>query len=104
MLSRQEKKALKDKIVAMVLLDDEDRAAWMLASMQKRPYTGVNVAAVIPFDDGELFTAVGFSKAHWPDKWDPDYGLELAIKKAAADIVRQWDEYLDSKLEGVIDD
>jgi len=39
-----------------------------------------------------------------PDKWDPDYGLELAVKKAAADIMRQWDEYLNSELEGVIDD
>ena len=28
--------------------------------------------------------AFGFSKVNWPDPFDPDYGVELALAKAAA--------------------
>jgi len=106
MLSRQEKRELKAKIVAMALSGDKCQWAWATTSLQKRPYTGTKVYARLPSrgEEGRLYSAIGFSKVCYPDKWDPDYGIELAIKKAAADIVRQWDEYLDSKLEGVIDD
>jgi len=100
MLSGQEKKELKGRIVKMVLSSDESRPAspaWMVTSIQKRPYTGVNIAANLPLDDhnGYVFTAAGFSKVCYPDKWDANYGLELAIRKAAADIVRQWDAFRD---------
>ena len=32
--------------------------------------------------------AIGFSKVNWPDEFDPDYGIELAMAKAAAKLVK----------------
>ncbi len=31
---------------------------------------------------------MGVAKIHWPDQWDMRAGLELALRKAAANIVR----------------
>jgi len=37
----------------------------------------------------ELFMGIGFSKAHWPDKWDSDHGIDMVRRKAVAHVVRQ---------------
>ncbi len=86
------------------------RAVW-----QKRPWTMVNVR--VDFR-GEVWEDFAFAKANWPDDWDSDYGVELATKKAIADIARSivaqafregdigggwWSSYLASKgIEDVI--
>lgn len=54
--------------------------------LQKRPYTAVQIAY---FFLDHCYWAVGFSKINWTDKWDEQYGLEMAVKKAAHDIARQ---------------
>jgi hypothetical protein len=55
---------------------------------QKRPNTFVEVRCVWEETFHEYFD-FGFSKCKWPDKWDPDYGVEMARRKAAADIARR---------------
>ena len=47
---------------------------------QKQPWTGAR--AIV---DGK--TGFGFSKVMHPDKWDADFGEELAVHKAIADAV-----------------
>jgi len=100
MLNRKEKKELRERIVEMALSDDESRPAWVTTWIQKKPYTAAAIAATLPLDsdDGHVFTAAGFSKVCYPDKWNARYGVELAVKRAAADIVRQWDAFLDLEL------
>lgn len=55
---------------------------------QKRPSTFVYVVCEWP-EREEALEDFHFSKCRWPDKWDPDYGVEMARKKAAADIARR---------------
>lgn len=55
---------------------------------QKCPYTCVEVRCVWE-GGGHEFYEYGFSKCRWPDVWDAAYGVELARKKAAADIARK---------------
>ena len=50
---------------------------------QNRPYTAVKLTTKY---DGLEYTEVGFAKAHWPDKWDADFGIELATRKVIASI------------------
>ena len=56
--------------------------------VQKRPNTFVQVRCAWEEASHEYYD-YGFAKCMWPDKWDPDYGVELARKKAAADIARR---------------
>jgi len=103
MLSRAEKIEWKQKIIAEVLSGGaaHEGWAWLIDLLQKRPYTGVRIRVrCLPMYGRDaydaVFTGIGFSKAHWPDPWDASYGFELAIAKAAADVVRQWDRALDA--------
>ena len=53
---------------------------------QKRPYTYVRVE--IAYSDNEICEEIAFTKASYPDRWNADYGVELAIDKALADFAR----------------
>ena len=50
----------------------------------KRP----NVAVSLWKIDEEEIQAYGFSKVNWPDCWELDRGIEIALAKAAAQMVR----------------
>jgi len=51
---------------------------------QKRPYTAVRITTIGL--DGREYTDAGFAKVNYPDRWDADYGIELATRKAIAAI------------------
>lgn len=47
---------------------------------QKRPYTAVKVIVRMP--GYPMMTEYGFTKVCWPDTWDAERGIELAVRKA----------------------
>ena len=53
---------------------------------QDRPWTFVRI--VLDINDLSL-ESVGFSKAHYPDKWDAQYGWKLALKKAVYKLAKE---------------
>lgn len=69
---------------------------------QDRPYTAVKVVVYIeipddPYDmDGVIgyatADAIGFCKVCWPDKWDAEYGIDLAKRKALVKIAKALQE------------
>ena len=50
---------------------------------QDCPYTAIKITAVWM---AEEFLAYGFTKVCWPDKWNAEYGEQLARDKALAKI------------------
>lgn len=53
---------------------------------QECPNTSVKI---IVEHDGVRYERVGFSKVRWPDVWDDEYGIELAVEKAAFAIAKR---------------
>ena len=95
-LSKEERKELVREIARIALSDEQFKPALIVTMLQRSPYTGVLVLASLPLDATDddavkTVSAVGFSKVSWPDKWDAEHGRELAVKRAAAEIVRKWD-------------
>jgi len=60
--------------------------AKVLHQAQLRPSTFIHL--VYMHTNGH-YEGVGFAKIHGSDKWDSQYGYDLARKKAVAHIVRQ---------------
>lgn len=58
---------------------------------QKRPYTAVNVMTNI---GGTIYEETAFAKCRWPDKWDPEAGVDLARRKVSAALARKVIEYV----------
>ncbi len=54
--------------------------------LQDRPYTAVKITAVFEHEEHE---AIGFTKVNWPDKWNAEYGIDMAIDKATAKITKR---------------
>ena len=54
---------------------------------QSKPYTAVKVKVWYK-GCSDTHEAVGFAKVCWPDKWDADYGVTLAVAKALAQIAK----------------
>jgi hypothetical protein len=54
---------------------------------QRCPYTCVLVH--IGRGRGNVGSSFGFSKCKWPDVFDAQYGIDLAVKKAIAYIVKE---------------
>jgi len=50
---------------------------------QRRPNTMAEI-----YVNGTDLTFVGFAKVNWPDKWDAQYGKQLALRKAVAEMVQ----------------
>jgi len=49
-----------------------------------------NVAVrMVLYPHNAVIEGRGFAKVSYPDKWDADFGVALAAKKAAAQIVRE---------------
>lgn len=62
--------------------------------IQEQPYTVVRMTFIC---NDKLFIEVGFSKVKWSDKWDAEYGVNMACGKAAAKIAKKLiesDDYL----------
>jgi hypothetical protein len=57
--------------------------------LQQRPYTAVEIAFIMRVPPYKTIVSTGFTKVCYPDRWDPEYGKELAVKKAAAQIARE---------------
>lgn len=55
-------------------------------TIQEKPYTAIEM---IFEHSHEVFVAKGFSKVKWPDKWDDEFGFDLACLKAASKIVKE---------------
>ncbi len=53
----------------------------------RRPYTYAKILYVPR--GGTTIYGHGFSKVCWPDRWDRGRGYEIAVAKAARDIVSQ---------------
>ena len=34
------------------------------------------------------YSAYGFAKVQWPDRWDADYGVKMAVRKAIGKVIR----------------
>ena len=45
-------------------------------------------AEVVVRHDGTTHRALGFAKVQWPDRWDSDYGIKMAVRKQIARIAR----------------
>ena len=57
---------------------------------QKKPYTAVKVWACYGKGNSVVrYVEIAFTKVCWPDKWNAEYGVELATCKAIADISRR---------------
>ena len=54
---------------------------------QSKPYTAVKVKVWYK-GCSDTHEAIGFAKVCWPDKWDADYGVTLAVAKALAQIAK----------------
>ena len=54
--------------------------------IQKCPYTAVEVEFMFK---GVAYSEPGFSKVSWPDQWDEDYGLDLAVERAAFAVAKR---------------
>lgn len=67
--------------------------------LQYRPYTCVKMDINLL---GIVHTGVGFTKVCWPDKWDEQYGLDLATRKAASVIVRKITKNKSANLKSLI--
>jgi hypothetical protein len=83
MTNRELKSGLKSTVLANIS---------RIEKWQKKPFTGAMVEAYIPSDSPlgfTVYTGLGFSKVRWPDRWDADYGYQMAFDKAVMDIVRQ---------------
>lgn len=57
-----------------------------LVILTRKPNACVQVSAKL---DGKRYTGVGFAKVRWPDKWNVDYGINLAKEKAIMHVVKQ---------------
>jgi len=57
-------------------------------SWQEKPNTFVVMSVYVPFED-KVYSTFGFSKVAYPDKWDKEYGLELATTKALYRLAKQ---------------
>lgn len=92
------KREIQEKLVALWKLDDyELESLWAqgLESLdvdiwQKCPNTAVEViyqqvGGPVP----QRYYAYGFAKVQYPDKWDANKGIDLAVRKALASITRQ---------------
>lgn len=64
---------------------------------QKCPYTAVCVRI------GGAFT-YGFAKVQYPDTWDSQYGADLAVKKALADIVKHLPDDILADIEVLLEE
>lgn len=53
---------------------------------QKKPYTAVHVSVRY---NGAYYREYDFAKVQYPDKWDAEYGKQLAIRKACAAIAKR---------------
>ncbi len=70
----------KDQVRSQVVAGVVSASAY-----QCRPNTYVHIVTRV---DDVPHTAVGFAKVAWRDKWDAQYGLAMATRKAIAKIVR----------------
>ena len=52
---------------------------------QECPNTLVWIACEV---NGTSYRTSGFAKVQWPDRWDAEYGVMMATRKAVAKIVR----------------
>ena len=57
--------------------------------LQQRPYTAIELAFLMRVPPYRTVVAIGFTKVCYPDRWDPEYGKQLAVKKAAAQIAKE---------------
>ena len=71
----------KQALMAMV-----ESGAGQVGFAQLRPNTFFSLE--FGYND-VMYTGVGFAKVNWSDKWDADFGVEIARKKAVAHIVKQ---------------
>ena len=63
--------------------DGGDWLDWIV--WQKKPNTAVRVI----YHGKQSYYDFGFTKVQYPDTWDAQYGIDLAVKKALAGIARQ---------------
>lgn len=88
------KKELQEKLLALWELGQEELAyRWTSGQdsldviiWQKRPNIAVRTAYKV---DQRFWCGYGFAKVMYPDVWDAQYGIDLAVKKALASIARQ---------------
>jgi len=89
------KKELQERLFALWKLDDyELESLWRQGEesldiniLQKWPNTAVQIT--YRANPHQHYDGLGFTKVRYPDKWDADYGIGLAVKKALASIARQ---------------
>jgi hypothetical protein len=77
------------------LIEEIKVNAIVMHATQRQPYTCVLLR--FEYETGHFFFGGGFSKANWPDKFDDNFGLELAYNRAVGDIVQQVKAYLNEQ-------
>lgn len=89
---KRQRQELVDKLADMAFdsidqesVNDGTYQVGILYCDQKRPYTYIKAGVVSKKD---TYTASGFSKCCWPDRFDSEYGYRLALKKAMTEIVK----------------
>ncbi len=71
----------KENLLALV----EEKATVIQIKIRK-PYVFVEVKARISDQD---ICGIGFAKVAYPDVWDPKAGIQVARKRACADVTKQ---------------
>lgn len=69
----------RDVIAALNILIEDDSKRVSVNTFQKRP----NTFAVARFSG---YVGIGFSKVCYPDTWDGEKGVEIAMRKAIQDV------------------
>lgn len=83
---------MNKKQIQKMLIDDYEGGApysrfRVTIRLEDKPYIGVRVQLTDPKFPGLLQD--GFSKVCYPDTWDPEYGRDLAVRKALAKLAKR---------------
>ena len=78
---------MTDRKLVKQIIDEVNNDQILLDVVFRCPYTYIHIK--YPVDSLEVIDGHGFAKICWPDKWDTQRGYEIALAKAARDVVSQ---------------
>lgn len=88
MIEKRNAKTKRQQLIQEII-----RRSLVVKVMQDCPWTAVHLELMELSDGGGIWNAYGFSKVCYPDEWDEDFGLNLAIEKAASKIAKKLIEH-----------
>ena len=91
MNNKQRKEAAVDKLRSLMEKDIHQDRPWTCVIVYIRDFWErfYDEAPARASGKPRNLRELGFSKAHYPDQWDADYGVELAVDKALHKLAKQ---------------